>query len=120
MIERLLGCIERDTHTRRVFEIAMYRVEYVSELGGVRERHLAAQTRFQNLLERDLCLAAQEAALALPMSSAAAARGLQALFDGLLQSWLLGEAHFDLCVTGRLAVEAYLRGLGFGAPPAMQ
>lgn len=113
VVERLLGIIESNAHARRVFEIAMYRVEYVSELSGVRERHLAAHARFQALVEQDLRLAAEEAALALPMDIAAAARGLHALFDGLLQSWILGNADFDLRATGLAAIEAYLRGLGF-------
>ena len=39
--------------------------------------------------------------------------GLQALFDGLMQVWLLGGAAFGLAETGRAAVDAYLRGLGF-------
>lgn len=120
VLGRLLGSIESDARTRRVFEIAMYRVEYVSELSGVRERHLAAHARFQALLEQDLRLAARQAALTLPMSAAAAARGLHAMFDGLLQSWILGGAHFNLRATGLPAVDAYLRGLGFAALPAVQ
>lgn len=113
MVELLLRSIVNDAHMRRVFEIALYRVEYVSELSGVRERHLAAHARFQALLERNLSLAAAQASLALPMPAAMAAAGLHALFNGLLQSWLLGEASFDLPTTGRAAVDAYLRGLGF-------
>ncbi|WP_416401388.1 TetR family transcriptional regulator [Alicycliphilus denitrificans] len=113
MVELLLRSIVSDVHMRRVFEIALYRVEYVSELSGVRERHLAAHARFQALLERNLSLAAAQASLALPMPAAMAAAGLHALFNGLLQSWLLGEASFDLPATGRAAVDAYLRGLGF-------
>lgn len=112
-MERLLCSIASDTHTRRVFEIAIYRVEYVSELSRVRERHLAAHERYQALLAHDLQLAAAEASLTLPMDVSAAATGLHALFDGLLQSWLLGNASFDLLATGRAAVDAYLRGLGF-------
>lgn len=112
MVELLLRSVVGDAHMRRVFEIALYRVEYVSELSGVRERHLVAHARFQALLERNLSLNAQ-ASLALPMSAAMAAAGLHALFNGLLQSWLLDEASFDLPATGRAAVDAYLRGLGF-------
>jgi len=99
MVELLLRSIVSDVHMRRVFEIALYRVEYVSELSGVRERNLS--------------LAAAQASLALPMPAAMAAAGLHALFNGLLQSWLLGEASFDLPAAGRAAVDAYLRGLGF-------
>ncbi|MHA7601349.1 TetR family transcriptional regulator [Alicycliphilus sp. T452] len=113
MVELLLRSIVNDARVRRVFEIALYRVEYVSELRGVRERHLAAHARFQALLERNLALAAAQASLALPMTASMAAAGLHALFNGLLQSWMLGDASFDLPATCRAAVDAYLRGLGF-------
>jgi len=113
VVAQLLDSVEQDEHTRRVFEIAMYRVEYVSELSGVRERHLAAHTRFHGLLVQDLREAAVQQGIALPMDADAAAAGLQALFDGLLQTWLLGGTPFALSATGRQAVDVYLRGLGF-------
>jgi len=113
VVQQLLAIIVNDAHTRRVFEIAMYRVEYVSELSDVRERHQAALVRFRAQLAQDLELAARQAAVVLPMPLADAALGLQALFDGLLQAWILGGAGFDLCAIGAGAVDAYLRGLGF-------
>ncbi|GAB1385596.1 TetR family transcriptional regulator [Melaminivora sp.] len=113
LVPRLLGVMVRDAHTRRVFEIAMYRVEYVNELSGVRERHQAALQRFHGRLAGDVTLAAQQAGLALPMTAEEVALGLQALFDGLLQTWILGGAPFDLERVGTGAVDAYLRGLGF-------
>lgn len=113
VVQQLLAIIVNDAHTRRVFEIAMYRVEYVSELSDVRERHQAALARFRAQLAQDLELAARKAAVVLPMPLADAALGLQALFGGLLQAWILGGAGFDLCAIGAGAVDAYLRGLGF-------
>ena len=113
VVRQLLVVMVTDAHTRRVFEIGMYRVEYVSELSGVRERHQAVLLRFRALLARDLELAAQQAALVLPMAASDVALGLQALFDGLLQVWILGGTDFDLCAIGLGAVDAYLRGLGF-------
>jgi len=112
MVARLFTVIENDAHARRVFEIAMYRVEYVSELSSVRERHLASLARFHALLARDLQEAAQQAGVALPMELGAAATGLQGLFDGLLQAWILGGAPFPLADMGRQVVDVYLRGLG--------
>ena len=115
-IQRLLATVVEDAHTRRVFEIAMYRVEYVAELSGVRERHQAALKRFHAQLTGDLALAAAEQALDLPLPDADAALGLQALFDGLLQAWILGGTPFDLQRVGAGAVSAYLRGLGYRLP----
>lgn len=112
-VERVIGMVTADERTRRVFEIAFYRVEYVDELMPVRERHLAIQARFHAMLARDLYLAADEQGLGLPMGVAVAAAGLQALFDGLLHAWILGGERFDLLAVGRATVAAYLRGLGF-------
>lgn len=112
-LQRLLGVVVEDAHTRRVFEIAMYRVEYVDELSGVRERHQAALQRFHAQLAADLALAAQQQALVLPLPVADAALGVQALFDGLLQAWILGSTPFDLQQVGLATVTAYLRGLGY-------
>lgn len=112
-LQRLLGVVVEDAHTRRVFEIAMYRVEYVDELSGVRERHQAALQRFHAQLAADLALAAQQQALVLPLPVADAALGVQALFDGLLQAWILGSTRFDLQQVGLATVTAYLRGLGY-------
>lgn len=112
-MQRLMAMVVQDAHTRRVFEIAMYRVEYVAELSAVRERHQAAIQRFHARLTSDLALAAREQPTPSPLSDAEAALGLQALFDGLLQAWILGSTPFDLCRVGTNAAAAYLRGLGY-------
>jgi len=112
-MEPLLYSLVHDTRTRRVFEIVMYRLEYVGELSGVRERHRAAHARFRAQLVRNLALAAEQQGLTLPVPLETAAQGLHALFDGLMQSWLLDDAGFDLPTTGRMTAESYLRGLGF-------
>lgn len=117
VVDRVLRSVVHDEQTRRVFEIAMYRVEYVDELLAVRERHLASHARFHDLLMRDLDLAAREQDLVLPMDAATAASGLQGLFDGLLYAWLLGNEPFDLLATGCATVTAYLQGLGFCTQP---
>lgn len=120
-LSRLLAAIEwvastvmTDERTRRVFEIAFYRIEYVDELAAVRERHLAVQARFHALVARDLELAARESDVVLPAGAAVAATGLQALFDGLLHAWILKDVRFDLQAMVRASVKTYLRGLGFG------
>ena len=113
MIDRVVGVVTCDERTRRVFEIAFYRVEYVEELRAVRERHLALQARFHAIVSRDLGLAARECGLVLPMGVEVAAAGLHALFDGLLHQWILREARYDLRLVVRSSVLIYLRGLGF-------
>lgn len=113
--------IASDPQTRRVFEVATHKVEYVGELQAVRLRHLKSRSDFLEQVERGFQAATQHHALELPVSTAAAAQGLHAIIDGLIQSWLLESADFDLVSLGRDVVEVYLRGLGFpgtgkGAP----
>lgn len=114
VLGRLFCEIETNVRTRRVLEIAMYRVEYVADAAGVRERHQVAHARFAAALERDLAAAAEAAQVAMPMTAALAAMGLQALLDGLSQAWILGGGGFDLQAIGAGVLDTYLRGLGFG------
>ncbi|MEJ5990949.1 TetR family transcriptional regulator [Ramlibacter sp. PS3R-8] len=101
-----------DPQTRRVFEVATHMVEYVDSLCAVRERHLQMRElwtqRFRQVLLRSA--AARGVRLAIP--SSAAAHGLHALVDGLVQNWLLEPGAFDLEATGIKAVDAFLRGVG--------
>jgi TetR/AcrR family acrAB operon transcriptional repressor len=47
-----------------------------------------------------------------------AAIGLHAVVDGLAYHWLLDRRRFDLERVGARALDAYLGGLGAGAPAA--
>ena len=112
----VLCSIASDERTRRVFEIALYKVEYVGEMVGVRDRHVAASEGFTQQLARDFSLAAQLQETGLPMSPMEAAVGLHALFDGLIRNWLLGGGNFDLVKVGRTSTDAFLLGLGLKLP----
>lgn len=101
-----------DPQTRRVFEVATHKVEYVDSLCAVRARHQEVRDEtvacFRQLLLRSA--AARGVKLGLP--GPAAAQGLLALVDGLIQNWLLDPHAFELETAGVRAVETYLRGLG--------
>jgi TetR/AcrR family acrAB operon transcriptional repressor len=103
-----------DAQTRRVFEVATHKVEYVDELSEVRARHLRVRNECQAEMEHALRSAAQRAGKKLPIPAAAAACGLHAMIDGLIQNWLLDPEAFDLQVTGKRVFDAYLAGLGLG------
>ena len=105
-----------DERTRRVFEVALHKVEYVSEMAGVRERHLAASEGFTRQLARDFELAAKAQGVVLPMTPMEAAVGLHALFEGLIRNWILGGGGFDLVNVGRVSTDAFLAGLGLALP----
>ena len=113
MVDFVQRTIVQDERTRRVFEIALYRVEYVNDLAAVRDNHIEGCADFCALIEGELRSAAEDQNLQLPMEPHTAAMGVQALFDGLLQSWLLTHGRFDLVTVSRGAIDAYLRGVGF-------
>lgn len=106
----------RDPQTRRVFEVATHKVEYVDSLCAVRERHRQTRDRsiahFRQLLLRSASV--RGVRLAIPAGTAA--QGLHALVDGLIQNWLLEPQAFELEATGTKAIDAYLRGIGLGEP----
>lgn len=116
----VLHGVASDERTRRVFEIALYKVEYVGELIGVRDRHIAASDGFISQLARDFELASQAQRVVLPMTPVEAAVGLHALFDGLIRNWILGGGVFDLERVGRVGTDAFLVGLGLTLPIATQ
>jgi TetR/AcrR family acrAB operon transcriptional repressor len=101
-----------DPLTRRAFEVATHKVEYVDSLCAVRARHLQVREAWVVRFRAALLKSAQVRGVKLPMPAAAAAQGLQSLADGLIQNWLLDTAAFDLETVGGKAVDAYLRGLG--------
>jgi TetR/AcrR family acrAB operon transcriptional repressor len=103
-----------DPQTRRVFEVATHKVEYIDSLCAVRQRHLAVRTECVTGMKRVLGRAAREQGVALPITAEAAARGLHALVDGLIQNWLLDPGAFNLPRTGRQVLDNYLAGLGLG------
>ena len=111
----LLAALHRtatDPQTRRVFEVATQKVEYVDAMGKVRERHLAIRRQALVQMKQALQRSARARGLRLPMPAQAAARGLHALVDGLIQNWLLDPRSFPLEPAGRQAIDAYLAGLG--------
>ena len=101
-----------DPQTRRVFEVATHKVEYVDSLCAVRTRHQqmrdSAVGHFRNALTRS----AEARGIRLGVAAAIAAQGLHALVDGLIQNWLLDPAAFDLEAGGGEAIDAYLQGIG--------
>lgn len=108
----VLHNVHADERTRRVFEIALYKVEYVSEHADLRARHIAAAEGFTRKLAGDLVQAAGLQRVNLPIPGADAAVGLHALLDGLIRNWILAEGRFDLPAVGAASIDAYLRGLG--------
>jgi TetR/AcrR family acrAB operon transcriptional repressor len=104
--------IATDPQTRRVFEVATLKVEYIDELQAIRQRHLRVRDSFLEQIERSLRSAALNQTTALRLPPTAAAQGLHALIDGLIQNWLLDKDAFDLVEVGEQVMLVYLTGLG--------
>jgi TetR/AcrR family transcriptional regulator, acrAB operon repressor len=107
-----------DEQTRRVFEVATHKVEYVSEMQAVRERHLRVRNQCMAMTEKALREVVRRENIKLPMPLPTAALGLHVILDGLIQNWLLDPLAFDLEKSGRQTMDAYLTGLGFNLPAA--
>ena len=104
--------IANDERTRRVFEVATLKVEYVDELMAVRARHRRVQADNVGQMERSLQAALAQRALSLPLPVALLAQGLYALLVGLIHTWLLAPETFELEATAEASVQAYLGGWG--------
>ncbi|MCU0930666.1 MAG: TetR family transcriptional regulator [Serpentinimonas sp.] len=102
-----------DPQTRRVFHIAIHKVEYVDELQAVADRRLQAMRGILQATESAMLHSAAQQRLTLPMPVATAALGLHMLIDGLITHWLMEPDSFNLENTGRLTLTNYLCGLGF-------
>jgi TetR/AcrR family acrAB operon transcriptional repressor len=109
-----------DPQARRVFEIALHKVEYVGELKAVQTRRLAVRNACLADVERGLKLAMRRGLLGRRMPARMAALGLQAVIEGLIQNWMLDPHAFDLVRAGERILDNYLAGLAptSGAPAA--
>jgi TetR/AcrR family acrAB operon transcriptional repressor len=107
----VLRKIIADPQLRRVFEISTHKVEYVGEMNAVREHHLGMRNACLTDMERALKRAVRSGVLAKGTSARAGAIGMLALFDGLLQNWMLDPEGFDLVRVGTKVFDAFLRGL---------
>jgi len=110
----LLDRTQSSEQVRRVFSIATQMVEYNGELAPVRERRLQWQADHVALLERALRAARKAGQVSTTVPLKQAAMGLHALFDGLLQNWLLQPESFDLRRVGQRTLDLYLAGLCAG------
>lgn len=128
--ESVLRIASEDERARRVFEIALFRIEYVGDQAVAQQRNLESMARFVAHLEQGfnavLTQAVSEdgregraavAPQALPVSPAQAARGMAALVEGLLRTWLLHGGKGNLLTQGMQLLRIYLRGLGLEERP---
>ena len=104
-----------DPQARRVFEIATHKVEYVDELKAVRDRHLRLRNELHDHVARGLALATARGQLTDRIPPDAAAFGVHALIDGLIQNWILSPGAFDLVEVGGQVLDTFLAGMRVNA-----
>ena len=107
----VLRQVVADPQMKRVFGIATHKVEYIGEMDAVRERHLSVRNGCLADVERTLKQAMKRGELSRRVPARAAAVGLHALLDGLLQNWMLDPTGFNLVKVGTLVLDAYFAGL---------
>ena len=123
LVDTMLAALHATVHdpqTRRVFEIATHKVEYVEELQAVALRRQEIMRSVRQATEQAIALtlaqkgrtAGQTTSQPLPMPLPTAALGLHMLVDGLITNWLLDTQAFDLEEVGRQTLLNYVRGLG--------
>jgi TetR/AcrR family acrAB operon transcriptional repressor len=100
-----------DAQARRVFEIALHKVEYVDEMAAVRESRIAKRDEALAKIARALTRARQRGQIGGRLPAQVAALGLHGLVKGLMQNWMLTSEAFDLVETGGQVIDAYLAGL---------
>lgn len=110
-VAHTLGLVAGDERVRRVFGIAKHKVEYVDELLAVRDRHLRIRNQFHQVFEHALRAGIKKGALTLRVPVRAAAMGVFALMDGLIQNWMLDPGAFDLPRTGLQVFDCYVAGM---------
>ena len=101
----------RDAKTRRVFEIAYHKCEYVGDAAGVRDRHIASQRECLGTIEEGFraCVACGQ--LPKSVDPRVAAIGAMSLVSGLIANWVLAPRGFSLEKHAQTLVDIYFRGL---------
>lgn len=103
--------IAEDPRTRRVFDIATLKVEYVDDLLGVRTRHLDVHMSCRSHIEATFKRAQALGQLPERPDARVMAVGYLGLINGLIHNWMLDPPQFDLVEVGAQSVDVFLQGL---------
>ena len=103
--------VVHDPQVRRVFEIAMQKVEYVDEMQDMQQRKLQGRNECMDDMQSLLRKAQQLGQVRADGDVRVATVGLFALLGGLKYNWMLDPAAFDLEAVGLASLDTYLAGL---------
>ena len=100
-----------DAQRQRVFEIVMFKCEFVDEMDEMRIRMATARSGCLSDIENALRAAKRKGQLPKSANQRRAAIGLHALIDGLIANWVIDPKQFALMREAPQIIEFYLRGL---------
>ena len=103
-----------DERTRRIFEIAYHKCEYVGDAIGVRERHIASQGECLRTIEAGFRACVARGELPSSVDPKVAAIGAMSLVSGLIANWVLAPRSFSLEKHAETLVDIYFNGLVTG------
>lgn len=103
--------IAHNPQVRRVFEIAMQKVEYVDEMQEMQQRKISGRNECMDDMQHLLQIAQQLGHIKADAHLRNTTIGLFALVGGIKYNWLLDPKAFDLEAVGLATLDAYLAGL---------
>ena len=115
--ESMLAVLRRtveDPVARRVFEIAMLKVEFVDELDAVRCRRQHSLSQWMARVERRIKLAADQGLISCKVEPSMLALAMWTMIDGLVRNWMFAPQSFDLLELGKSVIDPYMEGLRAG------
>jgi len=115
--EYMLAVLRRtveDPVARRVFEIAMLKVEFVDEMDAVRRRRRHSLSQWMARAERRIKLAADRGLIGKDIDPASVALAMWTMIDGMIRNWMFAPQSFDLLELGKCVVDPYMEGLRAG------
>ena len=103
--------VAHDPQVRRVFEIAMQKVEYVDEMQDMQQRKLQGRNECMDDMQSLLLKARELGQIRADIDLRVATVGLFALLGGIKYNWMLDPTAFDLESVGLASLNTYLAGL---------
>ncbi|MDT7517705.1 TetR family transcriptional regulator [Rhodoferax sp. TBRC 17660] len=103
--------IAHNPQVRRVFEIAMKKVEYVDEMQEMQQRKISGRNECMDDMQHLLQIAQKLGHIKADAHLRNTTIGLFALVGGIKYNWLLDPEAFDLEAVGLATLDAYLAGL---------
>ncbi|HEX8480202.1 MAG TPA: TetR family transcriptional regulator [Telluria sp.] len=111
---RVLSETVNNPQARRVFEIAVLKMEFVDELDAVRVRRTEHLVEWMALAEKRIASAIACGQARDGVEAHTVALGMWITIDGLIRNWLFDPGAFDLEALGRELIGPQIAGIRLG------